>query len=238
MTIYSGTVSHRVYITDRDRIEPGTAFASWVRVSDCPAFTGFPEGTAFASSVQVINCPAFTGFPEGTAFASSVEVINCPAFTGFPEGTAFASSVEVINCPAFTGFPEGTAFASSVQVINCPAFTGSAGCTFKGQPIAFGDEADARIKRIATIVANTPTALKMDKWHSCNTTHCLAGWGVHLEGAAGYALERELGSNGEHDTAGAGLVLLGLEAAGKFYQTTAEGDREVRAWLNSKLIAA
>ena len=26
-------------------------------------------------------------------------------------------------------------------------------------------------------------------WHSCETTHCRAGWVVHLAGEAGYALE-------------------------------------------------
>jgi hypothetical protein len=35
----------------------------------------------------------------------------------------------------------------------------------------------------------SPDALKMDTWHTCETTHCLAGWAVHLSGAAGKALE-------------------------------------------------
>ena len=35
----------------------------------------------------------------------------------------------------------------------------------------------------------------MSTWHTCNTTHCRAGWVVHLAGEAGYALERF------HDTA-------------------------------------
>jgi hypothetical protein len=30
----------------------------------------------------------------------------------------------------------------------------------------------------------------MQKWHTCGTTHCRAGWVVHLAGDAGYALER------------------------------------------------
>ncbi len=30
----------------------------------------------------------------------------------------------------------------------------------------------------------------MDNWHTCKTTHCRAGWVVHLAGEAGYALER------------------------------------------------
>ena len=29
----------------------------------------------------------------------------------------------------------------------------------------------------------------MSDWHTCDTTHCRAGWIVHLAGAAGYALE-------------------------------------------------
>ena len=31
----------------------------------------------------------------------------------------------------------------------------------------------------------------MDAWHSCETTHCRAGWVVHQAGEAGYALERK-----------------------------------------------
>lgn len=30
----------------------------------------------------------------------------------------------------------------------------------------------------------------MDDWHTCRTTHCRAGWVVHLAGEAGYELER------------------------------------------------
>ena len=33
-------------------------------------------------------------------------------------------------------------------------------------------------------------ALDMGDWHTCETTHCRAGWVVHLAGEAGYALER------------------------------------------------
>jgi hypothetical protein len=35
-----------------------------------------------------------------------------------------------------------------------------------------------------------PQALNMGNWHSCETTHCRAGWVVHLAGKAGYALEK------------------------------------------------
>lgn len=31
--------------------------------------------------------------------------------------------------------------------------------------------------------------LVMGDWHTCNTTHCLAGWAIHHAGKEGYALE-------------------------------------------------
>ena len=34
-----------------------------------------------------------------------------------------------------------------------------------------------------------PQALYMATWHTCDTTHCRAGWVVHLAGAPGKALE-------------------------------------------------
>jgi hypothetical protein len=30
----------------------------------------------------------------------------------------------------------------------------------------------------------------MSTWHTCGTTHCRAGWVIHLAGEAGYALQR------------------------------------------------
>ena len=34
-----------------------------------------------------------------------------------------------------------------------------------------------------------PNALDMTDWHTCKTTHCRAGWVVHLAGKEGYELE-------------------------------------------------
>jgi len=31
----------------------------------------------------------------------------------------------------------------------------------------------------------------MSAWHTCETTHCRAGWFVHLAGEDGYKLEKE-----------------------------------------------
>lgn len=39
--------------------------------------------------------------------------------------------------------------------------------------------------------ASRPKALDMSTWHTCNTTHCRAGWAVHLAGDAGRMLEEQ-----------------------------------------------
>jgi hypothetical protein len=33
----------------------------------------------------------------------------------------------------------------------------------------------------------------MHDWHACETTHCRAGWAVHLAGGPGYELEKRFG---------------------------------------------
>ena len=41
--------------------------------------------------------------------------------------------------------------------------------------------------------ARAPGALDMDRWHRCDTTHCRAGWVVHLAGPEGYVLAEAVG---------------------------------------------
>ncbi|WP_235202947.1 pentapeptide repeat-containing protein [Bordetella bronchiseptica] len=47
--------------------------------------------------------------------------------------------------------------------------------------------------KILSAIENGSGGLEMGAWHTCETTHCRAGWAVHLAGEAGYALEREHG---------------------------------------------
>jgi len=46
---------------------------------------------------------------------------------------------------------------------------------------------------ILAAVATANAALDMLSWHLCETTHCRAGWAVHLAGDAGKALESKIG---------------------------------------------
>jgi len=44
-------------------------------------------------------------------------------------------------------------------------------------------------KKVLEAVDNN--SLDMSDWHTCETTHCWAGWIVHLAGEEGYALENK-----------------------------------------------
>ena len=93
-------------------------------------------------------------------------------------------------------------------------------------PIASPEQAAPRIAAVAR-AALQADALHMGAWHTCDTTHCIAGWAVHLAGDEGKALEAK------HGTHLAGLSLLGPEAAEHFY----EDNEAATAWLRAKLDA-
>jgi hypothetical protein len=91
-----------------------------------------------------------------------------------------------------------------------------------GLPIV--DDAPQRLQAVATTVLDGDGAtLAMGNWHTCDTTHCLAGWAIHQAGTIGKTLES---LHGPHM---AGLLLLGHEAAGHFY----DSDKEAIEWLRS-----
>jgi uncharacterized protein YjbI with pentapeptide repeats len=91
-----------------------------------------------------------------------------------------------------------------------------------GLPIA--DDAPQRLQAVAAAVLDGDGAtLAMGNWHTCDTTHCLAGWAIHQAGTIGKTLES---LHGPHM---AGLLLLGHEAAGHFY----DSDKEAIEWLRS-----
>jgi len=94
-----------------------------------------------------------------------------------------------------------------------------------GLPIA--DDAPARLRAVAIAALADADALEMDTWHTCETTHCIAGWAIHQAGEPGRILEAL------HGPALAGRLLLGNEAAMHFL----DDNDDAREWLQSVLDA-
>ena len=57
-----------------------------------------------------------------------------------------------------------------------------------------GNLDQAILTAIETAQAAGHDGLDMADWHTCDTTHCIAGWAVHLSGDAGARLEAQVGS--------------------------------------------
>lgn len=91
--------------------------------------------------------------------------------------------------------------------------------------IATPEQAAPRIAEVAKAALADERALNMLDWHTCETTHCIAGWAIQLAGDQGKALEDKFGSHI------AGLSLLGTEAASHFYDTI----EDASAWLRAQL---
>ena len=85
-------------------------------------------------------------------------------------------------------------------------------------------EADPELLNKVARAALGPGALDMSTWHTCETTHCLAGWAVALSGPAGKALEAVT------STSVAGAILC-PSIAHLFYAD----DATARAWCEKQL---
>ena len=70
--------------------------------------------------------------------------------------------------------------------------------------------------------------LEMGSWHTCETTHCRAGWAVVLAGNAGRLLEAQMGSS----AAGALITQAScpwLEKVPNFYAANEEALADIKA---------
>jgi len=94
-----------------------------------------------------------------------------------------------------------------------------------GDRIADPETARARLAEVAKHALAEPDALKMGLWHNCSTTHCVAGWAIHLAGEYGRDLEKRFGS------CAAGNILLGVEGSQLFFLTKEEATARLREYL-------
>lgn len=99
--------------------------------------------------------------------------------------------------------------------------------------------AHERLIAVAEAALASEDSLYMSDWHTCDSTHCIAGWAVHLAGKPGRKLEAKYGSSI------AGYMLLGPEAASHFYDTQEQGKdylesvlAEHRTWEAAEAAAA
>ena len=90
-------------------------------------------------------------------------------------------------------------------------------------PVSVSNPDPDLIKKVAKR-ALQPDALEMSTWHSCETTHCIAGWAVKLH-PEGLELEAKT------STYLAARLLLGGEAVRHFFDSNEEATKWLKTFL-------
>ena len=80
------------------------------------------------------------------------------------------------------------------------------------------------LKKVAEYALAEEDSLQMRNWHTCDTTHCIAGWATHLH-PSGKELE------GRHGSQVAGLFLLGAEAHSHFFDSNEDAKKYLKSVL-------
>lgn len=83
---------------------------------------------------------------------------------------------------------------------------------------------EALDRRILQVIESGQGRLDMSSWHICETTHCRAGWAIHLAGDAGAKLETEYGPA----IAGRMIYLASTGRATYFYATDERALQDLR----------
>ena len=99
------------------------------------------------------------------------------------------------------------------------------GADLRDAVLTIAEDAADRLRAVACVALASDDALRMDAWHSCGTSHCIAGWAIHQAGEVGRLLEASAGAEV------AGLMLLGTEAHSHFF----DDNEKAREYLQSVL---
>jgi hypothetical protein len=82
-------------------------------------------------------------------------------------------------------------------------------------------------RRIAEVTA-AESALEMRAYHTCETTHCRAGWAIRLAGQAGWELEKRLGPY----AAGALIYLKSTGTVPNFFASNEKARADIERCAN------
>jgi hypothetical protein len=80
-------------------------------------------------------------------------------------------------------------------------------------------------QKILAVVTSGAGELDMSQWHTCETTHCRAGWAIHLAGGAGRDLEAKHGPF----LAGGMIYRASTGRAPHFFASTQHALEDIRA---------
>jgi hypothetical protein len=245
MTIYTGKIRGDLTLRKGDDASKVTEVTGWLDISaegaQLPVLTSV--GGWLDISAEGAQLPVLTSV--GGWLDISAEGAQLPVLTSV--GGGLYISAEGAQLPVLTSV--GGWLDISAEGAHLPVLTSvgggldiHAGKRFHapqlrevaGKPIAAPEEAAALLRAVAEAATASPDALNMFEWH-CGTSHCIAGWAVHLA-PGGYELEAELEKKVGPDkkTLAAGNILLGAEASALFFLNNDDARSALHRVLDGK----
>ena len=184
----------------------GLHVKGYLYLRDCTRLTSLPEDLHVAGDLDLRGCTGLTSLPEGLHVEGHLYLRGCTGLTSLPEDLHVAGDIYLSGCTGLTSLPEGLHVTGDLYLGGCIGL----------RAIPRTAAQRSMLKRVADAVQAPGNRLGMGRWHTCETTHCIAGWVAYLAG-----VER-----GEAPSI-AGYRLLGAEAATHFY----DDDEDAMAWL-------
>jgi hypothetical protein len=148
----------------------------WVADTATVSPSAWVGGTARVSGTAQVGGAARVG---GTARVSGKARVGDTAQV---RGDAWVGDKARVGGAAWVG---GMAWVGDTARVGGTAITGYKPVA----PVPIVPHIDAAILDALT----SGGTLEMNDWHTCETTHCRAGWAIHLAGDPGRALEEECG---------------------------------------------
>ena len=211
MTTYTGKIMGDLTLNKGDDASKVTSIGGSLYVgndaqADLPALTSI-GGSLYVGNDAQADLPALTSI-GGYLYVRPNAQADLPALTSIGGYLDVGNDAQA-DLPALTSIG-GYLYVRPNAQADLPALT-----SIGGYPVPDIGIARQRLVTVAKRVLADPAKLDMDSWHNessgCGTTHCIAGWAVHLE-PGGYELERKVGS-----TLLAANILLGVEPSKLFF---------------------
>lgn len=163
--------------------------------SECENCTGCRECRTLKTCDECMNCEDSEGIQQCSQCTRCENSYNCIRCTGV------GNSQNCVNCDNSYSIIECIRCRYCAHCESCVDCSYSVSLDNKYHEICKGGIRPTRLPEIPVIedidkkvyaAASVDGALSMTEWHECKTTHCRAGWVVHLAGEKGYALEKAL----------------------------------------------
>ena len=138
------------------------------------------------------NCARCSDCVRCSDCAGCTDCAGCARCSGCARCARCVRCSDCARCARCSGCSGCTDCADCTDCAGCARCSGCSDCScYSPQKIA------AEIPKIENIhtrileAVSKPDALNMGNWHTCDSTHCRAGWAVHMAGEAGKALEKQ-----------------------------------------------